>query len=583
MGLPLLTAVSCLLSLAPFVNALSNSVGRPMVVHESRRDIPPQYSHEGSPHPETLVSLRIGLTSSNRDGLEKALFDVSVPGSPLYGKHLSMEEIKNYTSASPQSVTAVTEWLAEYGISDAQLETTKVHDYLTFSAPVSAANHLFDTEFHSFVHAPTGKRAIRTSQYSIPEDLRSHISIVYPTTSFDLSAPRGLSVSYSNVKRAADGEPLEAESLKVDPSCANTITPQCLQDLYDIPKTPASQPSNRIAVPGFIEYWAQYADLQAFLERLRPDMPPNTTFSVETIDGGTNPQGPDKAGYEANLDIQYTVGLATGVNTTFISAGPNNTDGAAIGYLDLAEYLYNMTDPPQVMSMSYGYQEWWLTPSLAQHICDVYMALGARGMSLVLGSGDGGVSGAERNDTCTEFLPAFPGGCPYITSVGGTFSVNPELSTNFSSGGFSGYFPRPSYQEQAVAPFLENLGDTYKGLFNASGRGFPDIAAQAHNVEIITGGETVYINGTSCSGPIFASMVALVNDRLIAAGRPPLGFLNPFLYKNTQIFTDITDGLPNAGCGTGGFNATVGWDPITGLGTPNFRKMLEAVGLPSDN
>lgn len=128
--------------------------------------------------------------------------------------------------------------------------------------------------------------------------------------------------------------------------------------------------------------------------------------------------------------------------------------------------------------------------------------------------------------------------------MGGTYSINPELSTNFSSGGqyqfftsvsqsscitlgFSGYFARPSYQEQAVAPFLENLGDTYSGLFNASGRGFPDIAAQSHNVEIITGGETVYINGTSCSGPIFASMVALVNDRLIAAGKPVLGFLNP--------------------------------------------------------
>jgi tripeptidyl-peptidase I len=78
-------------------------------------------------------------------------------------------------------------------------------------------------------------------------------------------------------------------------------------------------------------------------------------------------------------------------------------------------------------------------------------------------------------------------------------------------------------------------------------------------------------------------MVALVNDRLIAAGKPALGFLNPFLYNNTQIFTDITAGLPNAGCGTGGFNAIVGWDPITGLGTPNFRKMLEAAGLPSED
>ncbi|KAE9396050.1 subtilisin-like protein [Gymnopus androsaceus JB14] len=402
------------------------------------------------------------------------------------------------------------------------------------------------------------------------EELVSHVSVVQPSTSFDLAKPLGISVSYG--KRD-----------NVNASCANTIVPECLQDLYDIPTTPATQSSNRIAVPGFIDYWAQYADLEAFLERLRPDMPSNTSFSVEFIDGGMNPQGPQYAGYEANLDTQYTVGMATNVPTTFISVGPNTTDGAAIGYLDIVEYLSNMTNPPQVMSMSYGYEEWWLTPALAEQICDVYMALGARGTTLIMGSGDGGVSGAEVNDTCTQFLPAFPGGCPYITSVGGTYSINPELSTNFSSGGFSGYFPRPSYQEQAVAPFLENLGDTYAGLFNASGRGFPDIAAQAHNVEIISGGETVYINGTSCSGPIFASMVALVNDRLIAAGRPPLGFLNPFLYNNTQIFTDITAGDSNAGCGTDGFNATVGWDPITGLGTPNFRKMLEAAGLPSDD
>lgn len=58
--------------------------------------------------------------------------------------------------------------------------------------------------------------------------------------------------------------------------------------------------------------------------------------------------------------------MATNVPTTFISVGPNTTDGAAIGYLDIVEYLSNMTNPPQVMSMSYGYEEWWLTPALAE-------------------------------------------------------------------------------------------------------------------------------------------------------------------------------------------------------------------------
>lgn len=153
---------------------------------------------------------------------------------------------------------AVTEWLAEHGIRDVRLEST-VHDYITFIVPVYAANDLFDTEFHSFIHSPSGKRAIRTLQYSIPKYLRSHISIVHPATSFDLATPLGITVSYSN-----PGSPINA-------SCANTITPQCLQDLYDIPTTPATQPSNRIAVPGLIEYWAQVWKtilLSATLEKL---------------------------------------------------------------------------------------------------------------------------------------------------------------------------------------------------------------------------------------------------------------------------------------------------------------------------
>lgn len=55
----------------------------------------------------------------------------------------------------------------------------------------------------------------------------------------------------------------------------------------------------------------------------------------------------------------------------------------------------------------------------------------------------------------------------------------------------------------------------------------PDVAAQAHNFEVITNGEVTHVNGTSAAGPVFASLVALVNDRLVQAGKPTLGFLNP--------------------------------------------------------
>jgi len=71
----------------------------------------------------------------------------------------------------------------------------------------------------------------------------------------------------------------------------------------------------------------------------------------------------------------------------------------------------------------------------------------------------------------------------------------------------------------------------------------------------------------------------LLNDRLIAAGKSPLGFLNPFLYSTgASALNDITTG-DNPGCNTNGFPADTGWDPVTGLGTPNFPALFTAVGL----
>lgn len=212
------------------------------------------------------------------------------------------------------------------------------------------------------------------------------------------------------------------------------------------------------------------------------------------------------------------------------------------------------------------------------NLCNAYMQLGAHGTSILFSSGDGGVAGAQAS-SCSTFLPTFPSGCPFMTSVGATRGIN-ETAASFSSGGFSNYFTIPSYQASAVSGYKSLLGTTNAGKFNNTGRGFPDVSAQGQNVQIVTGGRTGSVAGTSCSSPIFASVVALLNDRLIAAGRSPLGFLNPLLYSAAGAATlnDVTSGS-NPGCGTSGFPARAGWDPVTGLGTPNFSKMLTALGL----
>ena len=164
-----------------------------------------------------------------------------------------------------------------------------------------------------------------------------------------------------------------------------------------------------------------------------------------------------------------------------------------------------------------------------------------------------------------------------MTSVGTSNGV-PEYAAGLSAGGFSNIFNTPTYQASAINGYLTELRNLSHTRFNRRGRPHPDAAAQGVGYQIVSGGSGYSADGTSASTPAFASVVALLNDRLIAAGKSPLGFLNPFLYsKGVSALNDVTLGT-NPGCNTIGFPAK-GWDPVTGLGTPDFAKLASAAGL----
>jgi len=122
---------------------------------------------------------------------------------------------------------------------------------------------------------------------------------------------------------------------------------------------------------------------------------------------------------------------------------------------------------------------------------------------------------------------------------------------------------------------------------NISGRGYPDVAAFAHQIPIVYAGRSTFEDGTSASAPIFAGMVTLLNDIRLSQGKPPLGFLNPLLYSlDASYFNDVTQGnsfcIPKQ-CVDAGYAATPGWDPVSGLGTPIFSKLADYVrNLPNN-
>jgi tripeptidyl-peptidase-1 len=127
---------------------------------------------------------------------------------------------------------------------------------------------------------------------------------------------------------------------------------------------------------------------------------------------------------------------------------------------------------------------------------------------------------------------------------------------------------------------MQNYYKNYAPSYNSSVynntqkvRGYPDLSASGSNIVVYVDGKLSLIGGTSASCPIVASLVTLVNEQRIQSGKGPVGFINPVLYSNPSALNDITKGS-NPGAGTAGFSAVPGWDPVTGLGTPDYQKLL---------
>jgi tripeptidyl-peptidase-1 len=128
--------------------------------------------------------------------------------------------------------------------------------------------------------------------------------------------------------------------------------------------------------------------------------------------------------------------------------------------------------------------------------------------------------------------------------------VGPEAAWSGSGGGFSSIFGRASYQNATVNNWLstDTTHASVSKYFNASGRAYPDVAAQATNFEVVVSGDAGLVDGTSCATPTFSGVIQLLNSDRLSRGQPLLGFLNPWLYTTaTSGLTDITSGS-TTGC-----------------------------------
>ncbi|KAL8297863.1 hypothetical protein RB597_007121 [Gaeumannomyces tritici] len=562
--------------------------------------------------------------------LEQVVLAASTPGHAGYGRHLSRDQLRAFTAPDPRAVAEVSAWLAAAGVRDFAVE----HDWVALNTTVAVADEMLGARFAWYEQVATKRGAtprrlpaqqderrqqLRTLSYGVPDDTAAkHIELVQPMTRFGGPSAQRVGYFESGDLGPATREPSGSQGSRPLGSavgaveaptavelCNQTvgIGPQCLRVLYNVNYT-ASAGGNLVAFSSLLEQNARYADFDTFQKQFTPDTR-GQSFRTELINGAVNNQtstadsgtflGPclfcfvfqesvptiHDAG-EANLDLQYIYAISrplpivqynTGGRGPLVPTRDQPRESGNEPYIELLTYLLALPDSalPQTLSTSYAEEEQSVPREYSLKVCNMFMQLGARGVSVIFASGDTGPGNncvSNADDATVVLGPTFPAGCPFVTSVGATAGAGPERAAAFSSGGFSIHHARPDYQDSAVRTYGVNF-------------------------HVVDGGRDRLLSGTSASAPVFAGMVALLNAARRAAGLPPLGFLNPMLYRAAAAaaFADVADG-PSVGCrretaafGPGGarWNATAGWDPVTGLGTPRFDALLALAAPGAEN
>ena len=396
--------------------------------------------------------------------LEKTLMRVSDPDAKAYGQHLTHRQVDDLVAPSAAAVQAVHGWLRSHGVASHNMSLNG--DFIGFTSSVRVAESLLGTRYHTFEHT-SGTSVVRSTEYGVPPTIAPFIDFVAPTITFP---------------------PVSAKSASHDG--AFKVTPAFLRRLYglgptDIGRGAAS--NNSQAVASFLKQYYSPADLSAFWSKYPP---PAKTPVVDVP--ASQPHTP--VGTEAALDSQYLPSLGAGISTQVWST--EGVQPGAPANEPFIKWLANVAAseaPPRLFSISYGDEENGVSRTYASRCNIEFQKAGARGISLLVSSGDSGAGCAS-----TGFVPTFPASSPWVTAVGGVtgHSAPGETTAALSGGGFSDYFRRPAYQDAAVAAYLTQPGLPRSHMYNASGAGFPDISAQALQFDTCTDNFFYPVDGT---------------------------------------------------------------------------------------
>lgn len=464
----------------------------------------------------------------------------------LKGRTLSRSEFAQKHGADSADFDKLRQFAHQHGLSVDESASSLARRTLVLRGTAAKLDQAFGVELHDYeCHDESGSWRFHgfTGAISLPENHAEMVEAVLGLDARPVAKPHIRFLSATAKASATSYSPLQVAAF------------------YNFP----SGVTGSGQTIGIIELGGGYqpGDISTYFAGL--NLTPPTVVAV-SVDGAANaPSTPNSADGEVALDIEVVGAVAPGAKIAVYFAP--NTDQGFIDAITTA--VHDSAHNPSVISISWGGPEAGWAQSSLTALDNACQSAGALGVTITVAAGDNGSSdGASGNNV------DFPASSPHVLACGGTklegsgTTISSEVVWNDGSsggatgGGVSNNFPLPAWQSKAGIPAPSN---------STGGRGVPDVAGDASpstGYNVLVDGSKEIVGGTSAVAPLWAGLIALINQQRGSAA----GFINPTLYGNAAAFRDITSG------NNGAFKAGPGWDACTGLGSPIGTKIASALG-----
>lgn len=466
----------------------------------------------------------------------------ALPEAVSIGRRLNHSEFAAQYGADPAHVELVRKFANDYKLQVLERGDEILRRTVTLAGTAAKMEKAFGVELIDIEH-PDGAYRGRNGTIQLPEELAPVVRGVFGLDDRPAAKPhfRYRSASGSFGARAS----------------TMAYTPAEVSKLYEFPQ--GQNCSGQVI--GLIELGGGYrpADIQEYFHALGIHPPQVKTASVDQAKN--RPTTAQSADGEVMLDIEVAGAVAPGA--TIVTYFAPNT---ARGFQDaLSMAIHDQLRKPRIISISWGNPEANWTEQSMLNLTDVAQEASLLGVTIIASCGDDG-----SNDGLEDGHPHvdFPASCPYVLAAGGTRLLagngviasetvwNDGTQGGATGGGYSTVFARPEWQAHASSK---------------TKRGVPDVAGNADpntGYKVLVDGEQMVAGGTSAAAPLWAGLIALLNQKL----QTSVGFINPSLYSMdaSSCFREIASGS------NGAFTAAPGWDPVSGLGSPAGIQLLQA-------